>query len=154
MPSMRARSWKRSIALGAWRRWARTSYQPSVMPVLGSMSFSMAAVIEVWAREMPSHSLIALAPLSLATGVILFIGFVGACIEKEEGDSFQGPLFDFGERWLVGLGQLGGFDDDFRVDLELDGVAREGHGACESVPVQAPVHAVDLAAGADADALL
>src|SRR4029077_1668248 len=74
MPSMRGRGWDRSISLGAWRTWARTSYQPRFIPVLGSISFSIAIVIEVWAREMPSQSWTALAPLSLATGVILFIG--------------------------------------------------------------------------------
>jgi len=43
---------------------------------------------------------------------------------------------------------------DLGVDLELDRVARKRHCAGESVPVEAPVHAVELAAGADANALL
>src|SRR5260370_41956294 len=73
MPSMRARSWNRSIALGARWRWARTSYQLRGIPVVGSISFSMAAVIDEWAREMPSQSSTALVLDSLATAVIPFI---------------------------------------------------------------------------------
>src|SRR4029077_10995580 len=55
---------------------------------------------------------------------------------------------------LGSLNELAGFYYDLGVDLELDRVAGDGHGAGQTVPVQTEVEPVDLTLQRDADALL
>src|ERR1700758_2112871 len=101
------------------------------MPASGRRSFSRAAVIRLWARLRPSHNLVVSAAVLLA--------------------------IDDGNRRHSALRRrcrFRRFDDDLGVDRQLDLMARERHGPRDAVPVEAEVHAVELAGGADAQALL
>src|ERR1700686_975674 len=69
----------------------------------------------------------------------------------DEGAPSWGPLV---EDLLGSLCELLDLDDDLGVDFELGGVAGEWNCAGDAVPVESPVHAVQLSTGTDADALL
>src|SRR5258706_1536042 len=100
------------------------------MPAWGTRSFSRAAVIRLWARVKPSHSLLVSPALVLAI---------------DDRNRRESPLR---RRSLSRL------DDDLGVDRQLDLVACQRDRAGEAVPVEPEVHAVQVPGSADAEPLL